>query len=248
MSTIAGKTTHTQNSEEIRFSPSEGWSGSWNIEGPKAAVRALLNQLAGLGYSFVFQCNQSPKATVQYETVGVPGGPGTGGEETPTLNWEYFANQFEIDVLETDRAAIIGISEGDKRKIRDAIAAPDPDTAPNLTGNALTVYQLMLGGQRSVRLNVPNLRVSKLVSGSYPVKASLTNVGAIITTNTLIIQEAIPSTILFNLPNLSTTKSGFAYAWYKKHPNVQQAGGIKWNISQEWEYGLWPTFVYGTAL
>lgn len=246
MSTIRGKQSATLNSEEIRYDPQNGWSGSWTQEGPKEAVRPLLQQLAALGYSFVYNTDQNPKGIVRYSTVGAIE-PGVA--EQPALTWEFFANSAEIDVLETDLSTVAAISDDDKRKIRNAISSPDPDSSPSISGtDAITLYQLMLGGVRSFRINIPTLRVSKLVSGSYPVRASMTNVGRIITTNTLSIQEAIPSTILFELPNYSTAKAGFYYAWYKKHPNVQQSGGNKWNVSQEWEYGLWPTFLYQSAL
>lgn len=244
--TIRGKISNTQNATELRYTPTDGWSGQWQVEGPKAAVIPLLNQLAAQGYSLAYRCDQSPKASLVYSNQGSPDGGVT--PEQPTLVWEYFANVAEIDVLEVDTAAISGISDADKRKIREGIATPDPDNAPDLTGNALTLYQLMLGGVRSFRINIPTLRVSKLVSGSYGVKASLTNVGRIISTSTLSIQEAIPATILFELPSFVSGKSGFAYAWYKKFPNVQQAGTFKWSISQEWEYGLWPTFMYSAVL
>lgn len=242
---ITGKNAPTQNAIEIRYSPTDGWSGTCQIEGPKATVKPLLQQLASLGYSFAYREDQNPKAQVQYSTFG---SVEPGGTEVPTLQWEYFANPAEIDVLEMDSNNINSITDDDKRKIRNAINSPDPDASPSLTGDALTLYKLMLGGVRSGRINQPTLRVSKLVSGSYPVQASISNVGRIISTNTLTVQENIPGTLLFQLPNFSTSKSGFAYGWYKKFPNVQQSGGNRWNVSQEWEYGLWVPFLYGSVL
>lgn len=252
MSTLRGKSSATQNSEKITFSPQSGYAGEWGVEGPKEAIRPLINQLAGLGYSFTYTCDQSPKASITYSTPGLiePGG----GTETPTLVWEYLANIFEIDILEADVAGINTISSENRRVLRDAIANPDPDADPDFdpTDPQILVvqdlYDLMLGGVRSFRVNVPTLKRSALVSGSYGVQASLSNVGRIITTATLQTQENIPATILFSLPSFTTTKPGFVYAWYKKHPNVQQAGGNKWQVSQEWEYGLWPTLLYGAAL
>lgn len=243
--TITGKAEAVQNVEEIRYSPTDGWSGTWQIEGPKAAVKPLIDQLAALGYNFTYRCDKNPLAQIQYSTIGTIA---PGGQETPTLQWEYFANSAEIDVLEVDSANINSISDDNRRIIRSAINNPDATTGPTLTGNSLSLYQLMLGGVRSYRINQPTLRVSKIVSGSYGVKASLTNIGRIISTNTLSLQESIPNTILFELPNYISTKSGFSFGWYKKFPNVQQAGGNRWNISQEWEYGLWAPFLYGSVL
>jgi len=249
MSTIRGKKTATQNSEEITFSPSQGWSGRWETEGPKEAVRPMINQLAGLGYSFRYSCTKSPNAAITFETIGSPE-PGGTGTEQPQQVWEYLANVVEIDILEADISTINSISSENKRVLRDAIAAPNPDSEPDfdptdpLILNVQDLYELMLGGVRSYRVNVPTLKVSKLVSGSYGVKATLDNVGKVITTTALSIQESIPAGILFNLPNFTTAKSGFGYAWYKKHPNIQQTGNNRWNVSQEWEYGLWPALLH----
>lgn len=251
---INGKTDATLNAEEIRYSPQDGWSGNWSQQGPKESIKALLNPLAAQGFTLRYSCDQSPVATVQYSTTGIVE---PGGVETPTLVWEYFANIAEIDILEADLGGTLGrvngnaISEDDKRLIRQAIQSPS-ESSPAISGaDAITLYQLMLGGVRSFRVNVPTLRVSKLVSGSYPVKASLTNVGRIITTATLEVQEAIPATLLFNLPVSSTVSKGgisFAHTWYKHFPNVQQVGGNRWNVSQGWEFGLFPINLYGTAL
>lgn len=243
--TIAGKTSATANAVEIRYTPQDGWASTVQIEGPKSSVKPLLQQLAALGYAFSYREDQSPKGLVQYSTVGAIE---PGGTESPVLQWEYFANAAEIDVLEVDTANVNGISDANRRVIRNAINNPDPDEVPSLTGNAQTLYQLMLSGVRSYRINQPTLRVSKIVSGSYGVQASLSNVGRIISTNTLSIQESIPNTILFELPNYTSSKTGFSFGWYKKFPTVQQSGGNRWSVSQEWEYGLWVPFLYGAVL
>jgi len=209
----------------------------------------MINQLAGLGYSFRYSCTKSPNAAITFETIGSPE-PGGTGTEQPQQVWEYLANVVEIDILEADISTINSISSENKRVLRDAIAAPNPDSEPDfdptdpLILNVQDLYELMLGGVRSYRVNVPTLKVSKLVSGSYGVKATLDNVGKVITTTALSIQESIPAGILFNLPNFTTAKSGFGYAWYKKHPNIQQTGNNRWNVSQEWEYGLWPALLH----
>lgn len=255
MSTIRGKTSHTVNGERLHYSPSEGWSGLWNVEGPKASIRALIGQLAALGYTVDYSADQNPKAQLSYSSQGSIGDPGSA--EQPALMWEYFANDAQIDLLEADNSGsngtinINGLSDSERKLLRNRINGQDVDAPVGASTTFNELYKLIDAGVRSFRINVPTLRVSKLVSGSYPVKASLSNVGRIITTDTLQIQESIPSTLLFNLPaSYSVTKHGFTfvYAWYKTQPNVQQAGGNRWNVSQQWEYGLWPVKLFGTAL
>lgn len=251
MSTVRGKTSPTENYEEITYSPQTGWTRRSGINGPKFALKAMLNELAAQGRSFSYTCDQNPNATIRFE---VPGQPDNGGppSETPTLVWELLASVVEIDILDSDVQAVAALTKNEVTGIRQGLLSPDDADQPALVGTAETLYKLMQSGLRNIRVNIPTLKVSKLVSGSYPVKAALTNVGRIISPTTLSIQESIPGTILFNLPAFtpSTAKAnlGFTYAWYKKFPSVQQSGGNKWNVSQEWEYGLWPTLIYGAAL
>lgn len=239
-----GTNTPQQNREEISFSPTEGWSGQWSVAGPKAGVRGLLNQLAAQGFSFRYVSDQSPHAQVVYSN---PGEVLPGVAEVPQTVWEVFSGGGEIDLLEADVAACNSLTDAERRAIRDAINSPAEDESPALNGDAVGVYLLMLSGVRSFRVNVPSLRVSKLVSGGYGVRASLTNVGRIISTDTLIIQEAVPS-LLVHLPSYSSGRANFSYGWYKNHPTVQQVGANKFNVSQQWDFGFWPNLIYGATL
>jgi len=106
------------------------------------------------------------------------------------------------------------IDDAVKRLIRRSVQDWSEDSvfiSPDPDANAL--HTLMVNGVRSVRVNFPTLKVSKLVSTGYSVKASLTNAGRIISTTTLETAESIPGTLLFNLPNYSTTKGGFVFGW-----------------------------------
>lgn len=244
MSISAGSNNAHKNRDRISYSPVEGYKFGGTLSGPKEAVRGLINQMATLGWTFVYECDQSPIATIQFDSSAEPTG---GGTETPTLVWEYFSNRLEIDILEADIANVNSISEDELRLIRKHIQDPEEASPALTTSNAIDLYLLMLKGVRSVRVNVPTLRVSKLVSNTYAVQASQTNVGRIISSATLSSQESVP-TRLFVLPSTASTKTGFVNGWYKNFPNIIQSTAGRWQISQEWEYGLWPTFLYGAAL
>jgi hypothetical protein len=254
MSTSVGHQSTIENYEEISFSPQKGWERRSGITGRKAAVKALLNELAAQGLSFTYACDQSPNATIRFETPGlVEGGSAEPGQEVPTSSWEYLATRAEIDILEGDLAGqngttnVNGIVTAEKKLLRNRINGMDVTYPDPFSTEFDTIFKLIDQGVRSLRVFVPTLKVSRLVSLSYTVPASLANVGRIISTATLNVQEAIPSTLLFSLPNDVSGKTGFVYAWYKNHPNVQQAGN-RWNISQEWDYGLWPVALLGTVL
>lgn len=247
MSTIRGDQSAQENFEEIQYSQGSGVTRRGGFTGPKEAVKPMMAELIAAGKSFTFVSDQSPLATIRYELPGqLEPGSNDPALEQPTTVWEYFANAHEVDLLQADVTAVNNLTDKELSQLSNAIVNP-PTDSPVVSDNANDIYDLIKQGVKSFRVNAPTLRVTRLVSGSYTVRASLTNVGSIISTATLESTESIPGTILFNLPSYDSNKDGFEYAWYKRFPNVRQAGN-KWEVSQEWEYGLYPTVLYGSVL
>jgi hypothetical protein len=252
MKISVGKVEAQQNAEKITYSPQNGFSYAGAIAGLKESVRPFINQLAALGYSFTYQCDQSPFATIDFDSAGSPQG---GATEEPTLVWEYYANRAEIDIMEGDIPGTIsgqqnfnGISDEDRKLIRREIQVLGEDELIDFDDPAAdALLALMIKGVRSFRVFAPTLRVSKLVSNTYAVQASQTNVGRIISAATLAAQESVP-TRLFTLPSNVSAKTGFNYGFYKNFPNIQQATAGRWQVSQEWDWGLWATAIFGDVL
>jgi hypothetical protein len=76
------------------------------------------------------------------------------------------------------------------------------------------------------------------------VGAALTNVGAILSTGSLIALEGVPGSLLVNLPIKISNRVAAAYGWYKKFPTVRISAGHRIQLEQEWEYGLWSRLAY----
>jgi hypothetical protein len=220
----------------------------------------MISQLAALGYTVDYVSDGSPKALLTYSSAGKNGDDGQ--PETPTTRWQLRGSMAQVDILSPNalldgsfgKINLANISASDKKAIRKFISSPpeDPDELPPVdSGDSGYAYLLMLAGVTSYNLAAPTLSASKIVSGSYSVKASLSNVGRIYSTNTLQLVENIPSDILFNLPDSSikTADYGLLYhAWCKNYPEVEQVGGNRWQINQTWDFGLWPQKLYGTVL
>lgn len=244
---IAGKLSPTPNRKEIRFSPQSGIETLYGIEGPKAGMIPLIEQLIAAGYAG--NCvidDASPIAKITYQVARLD--DGSGGEpapEVPIPIWEMSSNPTEIDILEADGISQ-AMSDEDRRKIREAINNPQEGQSPSLTDpQAIEVYLLMLKGVRSVRVNLVTLRVTRTVSTSYPILNPLLNNNYVYTSATLRLVESVPPQIY--LPN-DSMDSEFAYGWLKKFPGIAQTGFNKFNLTQEWEYGRWSRFVYGDPL
>lgn len=182
--------------------------------------------------------------------------------EAPVDLWEYFGQRAEKDLLEADVPSGITatLSQKNIEVIRGALNGIFPDGGETLgstdftdgnQANALILYKLMLAGVRSAVARVPMLRHTQTVSNNWSVPASLTNVGRIISTAMLLSLESVPTSLLINLPNRVPTAFqtiNVKYGWLKNDPTVQQVAFRKFQIVQEWEYGLWPTDVYGQPL
>jgi hypothetical protein len=240
------------------------------FEGTKEEVKQAAFQcaLAGAQYQVTERFGIS-RLEARFSYNPVFGGGGT--VEQPINQWEFFAAEAEKDLLDAKvESNIIGtLSDATRQMIYNAIhfasdtsAQPDPAAATNPANatywakitnttertNAQAVYNLMKDGVRSFPVDVPTLRHTQIVSNRWAIKVSLTNVRKIISTASLISLEAIPSAILFNLPNDTSSVTDKKYGWRKKFPNVQQVANLKFQLVQEWQYGLWPTVLFGQPI
>lgn len=243
---INGSNEPQFNREEIRFGGLSGGEWSQRIQGPPDKLKALIGQLIQAGASGVYICDQSPIATIEFSIGTIEAITGNAANEAPQVSYECSTNEVEKDVLESDITVVNNLSTSQKKLLRKRIDGTELNSTEEatLTGDAANLYQDILDGLRSVRVPVPTLRISKVVSNLYPVKASNTNAGKIHTTAQVSTAESIPVSILFELESKTTTKARRAYGWRKNYPDVTITGGNRFSISQQYEYGLWSTTIY----
>jgi hypothetical protein len=189
------------------------------------------------------------------------------GTEQPIDLWEYNGRATPKDLLQaatntgitgTLTAANIGV-------IRAAIAEQTTYNGATLNqplkiddfkdgepANALLIYTLMKSGFSDYPIRSPILRHTQTVSQLYPVTLSQLNLGKIISTSTLFALETVPAWALNGLPNIAPPSfndgKSFAFGWYKDDANIGQIANRKVSIVQEFQYGLWPTAVFGSPL
>lgn len=228
--------------------------------GPKLAIRQLVAFVNTLG---VWSLEENgPNGTLVLEMTGTLGADGT-PTEVPLDQWELVPGAVEKDLLEADNAVINGLTDMEKRAIRDAVANPDKfltsDPSFAVNPNAMETYRLMLKGMRAIRLFAHVLKHTRTVSNNYAVQASNTNVGNILKNATVIANEGIPAGFLISLagpPYNSVSLSAAAplgfpiydYGWFKHPPTLSISAGSKLQISQEWEFGLWAVLAYGNPI
>jgi hypothetical protein len=195
------------------------------------------------------------------------------GFDVPIDLWEYSGRSIPKDLLQaaTNTGITATLSAFNIEVIRLAMsdnfvnlknASTDSQGVQSLNAscftdgnpaNALTIYTLMKSGMTDYNVRAPVIKHTQIVSAIYPVSLPQINVGKIISTPTLFAFEpTLPAWAVSGLPSIAAPAFSdgkkFVFAWYKNEPSIQQTAFKKITITQEYEYGLWPTDVLGTPL
>lgn len=229
---------------------------SWSFHGTKLEIYALAAsyaQIEGLMYE-VKESFGLYRLDVRFPWNMQGIDPRTDKAE----NWEIFANTVEKDILSTQipSGVLKDMTPQQIAKIRFLLSdPPDPADSANYPkqtdfvldsgGDGLKAYVVWLRMKKGV-LNFPEeapvLRHTITTSRQYAIPASFINVRNLITTKTLYDLEGAPANYLFNLPiDPAPDDPLLVYGWRKLFPTIQQIALLKWQIVQEYHYGLWDT-------
>lgn len=247
---INGDKTPQANREEVRFGM-QGGEYSKRITGPAEEVKKLIPALVASGATGVFIQDQSPVATLEYSFGSIDMVTGNPADERPTVVYELHENMVEKDILAVDIPLSNSVNgTASETLLRKYLNGTDLTAAEvsSLSADATTLYGHIRAGQRSKAVHQPILKISKVVSNAYTVKANHANKGRILSTAKVSSDEGIPVSILFDLPADTTTKAGYVYAWLKNPPTATITGGNRFAISQEYQYGAWSTDIYGAVV
>ena len=136
----------------------------------------------------------------------------------------------------------------------------NPVAGADDASSAYSYFLIMARGLKDYPVFAPVLRHTQTVTSLYAIQASFVNVRRLLSRGTLIVSENIPAGLLFNIPFDPTVTQfiqdppagafggDLQYGWFKDFPTVRQIARLKWNIVQEWQYGLWPIYIYGGVL
>jgi len=142
--------------------------------------------------------------------------------------------------IETVRRALQSQTETDILEVAD------------LSSDAIALYLLALAGVESRIVYQPVLFRSRSASAGYQWPDAGGNVGAILSEGQLYDDADLSGIINFALPpsGATTTQAGetFRYGWLKHEPWYDTAAGNRSVEFREYEYGLWPQFLYGDAV
>jgi hypothetical protein len=157
--------------------------------------------------------------------------------------------------MEADMSGVNALTMAMKKFVRnntdsDSTALPHTDAIyTGATGGQQAtmdaLWKLMTHGVKSAQIHAPVLRVNSIYRPDYAAQQPVTNCGNVVTNLTA---EGVPATLIFNLPPSGATRTidgiTLQYGWYKKFPTVSQVAGGRWQIGQEYAYGLYSTDLY----
>jgi len=119
---------------------------------------------------------------------------------------------------------------------------------------AFSLYLMLKAGIESFPIEASTIRHTMLTSNQWVAMASFNNQGRIISSPSMYSVEGVPSTLLFSVPVLPSplqfieTPGDLQYGWRKIRPHVSRLSRMKWRITQNYQFGLWPVKAFGMVL
>jgi hypothetical protein len=119
---------------------------------------------------------------------------------------------------------------------------------------AYSLYRLMSAGVSEFPVEGSIIKHTMMCSNLYTPQVAYSRVNRLISNDTMINYEGMPSGLLFSLPDLPTptqfveTPLDLQYGWRKMRPSVTRLAAFKWRLVQNYQLGLWPIQLFGSVL
>jgi hypothetical protein len=169
-----------------------------------------------------------------------------------TLEMRMQVNRVQKDLLEPDPVSGIALSDADIRAIREGLRNPQAGSSPAITDpTAIQIYLLMMQGVKYRIVYQPVMQYVRSAPSSFVWPPShYQNVSAIHSDAQMINDQGVKNLLNFSLASEAysdSPPSGFVYGWLKHCPWYETAVGNRTTENVEFEFGLWPTVLYGTV-
>lgn len=241
----------------------------------QAQIDSLAAQADARGLNYEFQNNfgQRSELVIEYNFNFINNSFASEQTEADTT-WEIVPQKAMKSLLDVRNPLVLAASQAEvqilkgwKRQNTLETNLVDPTTGnfviPKIQGTAFSASGIKLAkalydGVEQVEVPAPVLTRTLIVTQEYIYPSDFQNVGRIISSGTLIANESVPTTVLFDFPtdtdpaavNIPGTSlyQLYQYGWLKNSPSVRQVANRKWNLTQTWDYGLWLVDLTGARL
>lgn len=269
-----GKTDSLQGKRKYH-KDQNGSSTTITHTGDLANMSSLYNQYYANGYVVDLEedeaetWNLTATIAVDLSTQEPTPGGGGGTNEVPEISWDLDDKVENKSILDVDNYIVNLIPNFAAKLINDALQAKKEDVLLNglnlyyKNGQisaasreaAIYIYHHMATGMKTVPVLVPVLTKYAVTSRSWIINWSNQNKGKIYSTNTLINSEAVDPRLWQVLPQDVYIPSGGedfyipkAYGWLKGGVRSQVSNNGRNIVTQTWEYGLYPTLIFGNPI
>lgn len=253
---------------EIRYSfvPFRGWQTVWVYRSKQELIFTLSIEFeasnSGASLELV-RVDQSPlwqlTVTFDYRNDGV-------SVEKPVNTWELLGNDVQKSIYEHPTTLALGIDTITAVKVAiQSVSAASPGEEQAAKAAAIANIRKVAGANGDVAEELFTLiyketthfsvsefvlRHTQTVSNSYLSQFSLDSIEYLYTTEQLIAESSIPSSVVFDLSSIAepAEKPGYLWTWLKRSPQIQFVAGAKIQVTQEYWLDQWSTYLYFTKI
>lgn len=257
MSTILGS-TRVEQAKRFGFRQRGGPYNIVEHKGTEAQIRGLLPGIEAAGGDY--DVEQLPgdiwRVTANYGNAETGGGSASGSQITET--WELAPKDASKPILQSYHSLVAGLTQPQIDQIRAEVDDPGKTAAnTTLTGNSLILFKLMRAGVESTEVEQPVLVHSWNVPYQVVLGYAYANVGRLFSNSTLFSSEGVPGylrssisawTSNFSNPTYGTGRINLVFGWKKRAPTQRIAINKGLEFQQTFEFGLWPTDMFGSVL
>lgn len=253
-----GTFTETEQPRKFTWDPKEGPRTIRVWHGNKEAMDARAAIMIGAKWSVrKDQILGTDKWQVEASAPISEEGEAAGVEIVDT--WELLPKDAAKSLLQSDASAVLALSGDDItriKKVLDESWTSEQSPAYDDVSNSLAVLALLKAGVESWEVEQPVLTHTWAVPYGMNLAYAYSNIGRIYSTATLFSSESIPvevtSGVLSWVSQFSnptrTDGVSLVWGWKKRAPQQRVVGNNRSEIVQTWEFGLWSTLLYQSAL
>jgi len=247
MSSVQGNTGAVLAKRVFGFDAQTGNFTELTWEGTQDAI---LGQIPFIGTVANYRTDQKgPRwsLTARYNTITTEG-----GQETPLreerLHWNRATKSIwnapnYSDVNSVEKGLLKRTVEAGEDFPQEFFDAVIPPLGPAYIAHRRELFDLAAAGVDSIIIEQPNIVVTQTASAAYPFTPNFAGYGMIFATEDMIADAALSAAWISNLP-VFANPAGFVYGWLKSPPDITTVGDNRSQMTQQYEFGLWPIGLY----